>query len=135
MWKVKKGSKQRKSNFLIMLFNLSKSRTQKRQDAVRNWSLLKWVKKVQVFLNWWTIIESSFNYAKIAKPPHTTNATRTRNDIEIKSRRMCFTLKKSFNEGTSENTQFSMQKDTEDQCIRFAVDACCIRLRMNNRDS
>jgi len=62
MWKSQRaGLKQRKSNLLIMLFNLSKlRRTQKRQ--MQSETNLHWdeSRKYKSFKSWWTIIESLY---------------------------------------------------------------------------
>ena len=54
-------------NYVIWSEQIKKN--SKKTDAVRNWSSLKWVKKVQVFLKLMNYYQKFvFNYARIAEP-------------------------------------------------------------------
>jgi hypothetical protein len=60
MWKVKEQVWNKENQILNYVIQSEQIKKNSKKDTVRNWPSSKWVKKVQVFLSWWTITESLY---------------------------------------------------------------------------
>ncbi len=115
-------------NYVIQFEQIKKN--SKKMNAVRNWSSLKWVKKVQVFLKlmnyYWKFIS---NYAKIVKPLMQLTCKNKRWHWDKKQKNAFHTLKKSLNETAhlrilNLTCEKVLKTDTSD----FAVGACLYQI-------
>ena len=103
----------------------------KKTDTVRNWSLSKWVKKVQVFLRltnyYWKFV---LNYAKIAEPFTQLMHKNKRWHWDKEQKNAFHALKKSLN-GTAHLRilNSTCKKVLKTDTSNFAVGACLYQIK------
>jgi len=116
-------------NYVIQFEQIKKN--SKKTDAVRNWSLLKWVKKVQAFLELINYYRKFVpNYAKIAEPLTHLTHKNERWHWDKKQKNVFHTLKKSFNRTAhSRILNLTCKKVLKTNTSNFAVDACLYQIK------
>jgi len=116
-------------NYVIQSEQIKKN--SKKTDTVKNWPLLKQVKKVQAFLElmnyYWKFV---FNYAKIAKPLTQLTHKNKRWHWNKEQKNAFHTLKKSLNEMTHLRILNSTcKKILKTDASNFTVDACLYQIK------
>ncbi len=116
-------------NYVIQSEQIEKN--SKKTDAVRNWPLLKWVKKVQAFLEltnyYWKFV---LNYAKIAEPLTQLMHKNERWHWDKEQKNAFHTLKKSLNGMAHLRILNSTcKKVLKTNASDFAVGACLYQIK------
>jgi len=111
-------------NYVIQFEQIKKN--SKKTDTVRNWSLSKWVKKVQVFLELTNYYQKFiFNYAKIAESLMWLMHKNKRWHWDKKQKNVFHALKKSLNRMTHLRIlNLTCEKILKINASDFAVNAC-----------
>ncbi len=129
--KSKSRFKTKKIEFLDYIIQFEQiKKNLKKTDAVRNWPLSKWVKKVQVFLElmnyYWKFVP---NYAKIAEPLMQLTHKNERWHWNRKQKNAFHALKKSLNETAHLRIlNLTCKKVLKINMSNFAVGACLYQI-------
>jgi len=115
-------------NYIIQSEQIEKN--SKKTDAVRNWPLSKWVKKVQAFLElmnyYWKFVP---NYAKIAEPLTQLTHKNKKWHWDKEQKNAFHTLKRSLNRMTHLRILNSTcEKVLKTNTSNFTVDACLYQI-------
>jgi len=129
--KSKSRFKTKKIKFLDYVIQLEQiKKNSKKTDAVRNWPLSKWVKKVQAFLRlmnyYWKFV---LNYAKVAESLTQLMHKNERWHWNKEQKNAFHALKKSFNRMTHLRIlNLTCKKTLKTDALNFAVDTCLYQI-------
>ncbi len=130
--KSKSRFKTKKIKFLdYVIWSEQIKKNSEKMNAVRNWPLSKWVKKVQAFLELTNYYQKFVpNYAKIAEPLTQLTRKNKRWHWDKKQKNAFHTLKKSFS-GTAHLRipNSTCEKVLKTNASNFAVSACLYQIK------
>jgi len=115
-------------NYVIQSEQIKKN--SKKTNAVKNWSLSKWVKKVQAFLRLMNYYQKFVsNYAKIAEPLTQLMHKDKRWHWDREQKNAFHTLKKSLNRTAHLRIlNLTCEKILKTDALNFAVDTCLYQI-------